>query len=296
MNVEVLISCMHQQDLRLAERTGIQTGALMINQCPGETKSVEKPLGAESSDGAQQDGLSIFRNQLEVITSADGNIRMLSTNTKGLSKSRNLAIRHAVGDICLLCDDDEKLAASYEKTIVRTYEELPDADLICFRIENQPSRLKQEVQRLNKWTALRIASWQITFRRSSIIKSGILFDEDMGAGTGNGGGEEVKFLRDCIQAGLKAYYVPDSIGTVAQTESTWFQGFNHDFFYRRGVTNRYMLGLPVSLAYALYYTLVKRKLYKGEVTPWQSFYYTVEGILANDIEKQKKRRKKVGKS
>lgn len=281
MNLEVLISCMNQQDMRIAEQTGIQTDALIINQCPQ----------AEYSDDASSD-----RNTISVQNSSHVNIRMLNTNTRGLSNSRNLAIQHASGDVCLLCDDDEQLDSSYEDTILKAYEALPDADIICFRISNQPSRLKQETQRLTKWTAMRIASWQITFRRESILKSGIRFDEDMGAGTGNGGGEEVKFLRDCIKAGLKAYYVPKSIGTVAQTESTWFKGFDRDFFYKRGITNRYMLGLPVSILYAAYYTLVKRDLYKEYVTPWQSFKYTVDGIIANDIGRKKKRRNSVGKS
>ena len=281
MNLEVLISCMNQHDMKIAEMTGIQTDTLIINQCP-QSEILNGMKSDQKTSGVQ--------NQTLV------NIRMLNTNTRGLSKSRNLAIQHASGDVCLLCDDDEQLVPSYEKIILKAYEALPDADIICFRISNQPSRLKQETQRLTKWTAMRIASWQITFRRDSIIKSGIRFDEDMGAGTGNGGGEEVKFLRDCIKAGLKAYYVPKSIGTVAQTESTWFQGFDRDFFYKRGITNRYMLGLPVSMLYAAYYTLVKRDLYKEYVTPWQSFKYTVDGIIANDIGRKKKRRNSVGKS
>ena len=277
MNLEVLISCMNQQDMKIAEQTGIQSDALIINQCPQ----------LEYSDDASSD-----KNTIAVQNSSRGNIRMLRTIARGLSKSRNLAIQHAVGDVCLLCDDDEQLNSSYGDTILKAYEALPDADIICFRISNQPSRLTQKTQRLTKWTAMRIASWQITFRRESILKSGIRFDEDMGAGTGNGGGEEVKFLRDCIKAGLKAYYVPKSIGIVAQTESTWFRGFDRDFFYKRGITNRYMLGLPVSILYAAYYTMVKRDLYKEYVTPWQSFRYTLDGIISNDLAKQKKRRVK----
>ena len=273
MNLEVLISCMNQQDMKIAEQTGIQSDALIINQCPQ----------LEYSDDASSD-----KNTIAVQNSSRGNIRMLRTIARGLSKSRNLAIQHAVGDVCLLCDDDEQLDSSYEKIILNAYEALPEADIICFRIANQPSRLKQKEQRLTKWTAMRIASWQITFRRESIINSGIRFDENMGAGTGNGGGEEVKFLRDCIGAGLNAYYVPNSIGVVAQTESTWFKGFNRDFFYKRGVTNRYMLGLPIAILYGIYYSFVKRNLYKAYVTPWQSFKYTLDGILADDISKQKK--------
>lgn len=273
MNLEVLISCMNQQDMKIAEMTGIQTDALIINQCP-QSEILNEIKSDQNTSGRQNKTLV--------------NIRMLNTNTRGLSKSRNVAIQHAVGDVCLLCDDDEQLDFSYEEIILKAYEALPDADIICFRIANQPSRLKQKTQRLTKWTAMRIASWQITFRREAIINSGIRFDENMGAGTGNGGGEEVKFLRDCIKAGLKAYYVPNSIGVVAQTESTWFKGFDRDFFYKRGVTNRYMLGLPMAILYAIYYSYVKRNLYKAYVTPWQSFKYTLDGILANDISNQKK--------
>lgn len=282
MNLEVLISCMNQENMQIIEDTGIYTDAIIINQCfEDRFKGIDD------------------RHDLQVMTSENNGehrFRMLTTDTKGLSVSRNLAIQHAEGDVCLLCDDDEKLDSDYRDTILDAYQELPDADIICFRIANQPSRLKQETQCLTKWTAMRIASWQITFRRESIIKSGIRFDENMGAGTGNGGGEEVKFLRDCIKAGLKAYYVPKSIGTVAQTESTWFKGFDRDFFYKRGITNRYMLGFPVSILYAGYYTLVKRDLYKEYVTPWQSFKYTLDGIIANDIGRKKKRRNSVGKS
>lgn len=281
MNLEVLISCMNQQNMKIAEMTGIQTDALIINQCP-QSEILNEIKSDQNTSGRQNKTLV--------------NIRMLNTNTRGLSKSRNLAIQHAVGDVCLLCDDDEQLDSSYEDTILNAYAELPDADIICFRISNQPSRLTQKTQRLTQWTAMRIASWQITFRRESILKRGIQFDENMGAGTGNGGGEEVKFLRDCIKAGLKSYYVPKSIGTVEQTDSTWFRGFNRDFFYKRGITNRYMLGLPVSILYAAYYTMVKRDLYKEYVTPWQSFKYTLDGIISNDIAKQKKRRNSVGKS
>lgn len=276
MNLEVLISCMNQENMQIIKDTGIYTDTIVINQCSGERFTDAN-----------------HRNCLEEILSGNKvkhKWRMLNTDTKGLSVSRNLAIRHAEGDICLLCDDDEKLDSDYSDTILDGYRELLDADIICFHISNQPSRLKQETQRLTKWTVMRIASWQITFRRDSIINSGIRFDEDMGAGTGNGGGEEVKFLRDCIKAGLKAYYVPKSIGTVAQTESTWFKGFDRDFFYKRGITNRYMLGLPLSILYAAYYTFVKKDLYKDYVTPWQSFKYTLDGIIANDIAKQKKRR------
>ena len=50
---------------------------------------------------------------------------------------------------------------------------------------------------------LRVCSCQITFKRASIIDNKLIFDVKLGAGTGNGAGEENKFLLDCYDKGLK---------------------------------------------------------------------------------------------
>ncbi len=273
--LEVLIAAMHQEDLNVAGRVGVRTDALIINQCPGEMpprpKTRQEKVLTDPSSGSIR-------------------VRMLTTPEKGLSRSRNLAIRHAEGDIALLCDDDESLAPDYAETIVRGYRELPEADIIAFRISNLPSRLRQKRQRLNRWTAMRISSCQITLRPERIRSSKVRFDEYLGAGSGNGGGEEVLFLRSCIAAGLKAYFIPESIGELTESDSSWFQGFTKEFFYQRGITNRYMLGLPVSVLYAFYYTAVKYPRYRGEISAWDALCCTLKGIRANDITKQRRKK------
>ena len=267
--LEVLISCMGQ-DISIAEKTGVRSDALIIDQCDENSREE-------------------IRN--EYLT------RMIRTTERGLSRSRNAAIRNAMGDIILFCDDDEHLDPGYRETILSAYEEIPDADLIAFRMKNQPSRLKQKKQRLNALTALRISSWQITCRTEAIRSKGIYFDTLMGAGSGNGAQEEVKFLRDCMKRGLKIWYVPEDIGEVANSyyetgdqEGTWFTGFDEKFFYQRGTSTRYMLGLPLSVLYAFYYTAGKRKMYGKYISPAKALQCTLSGILHNDLEKQKKER------
>ena len=274
--LEVLISCMHQDDLSIAERTGVRTDALIINQCPGEDPPRSK---------TKQETLLTIPENRKI------RVRMLTTPEKGLSRSRNLALRYAEGDIALICDDDERLAPDYAETILRGYRELPDADIIAFRIANRPCRLRPETQRLNRWTAMRISSWQITFRPHRIRKSRVRFDTLLGAGTGNGGAEEIMFLRSCIAAGLKAFYVPESIGEMMQSGSTWYQGHTKEFFYQRGITNRYMLGLPVSVLYAVYYTVVKYHEYRSEISAKDALWHTLKGIFANDIAKQRRKKR-----
>ncbi len=268
--LEVLISCMHQKDASKAESTNLHTDALMINQCDA--------------------------NQTDTFTVNGHAVKMISTTERGLSNSRNMAIANATGTIGLIADDDEHLLDTYEKTILSAYERIPDADIIAFRFTNQSSRLKQEEQQLTQWTALRVASWQISFRIDSVRRHGIQFDPYLGAGSGNGASEEIKFLRDCIHAGMKAYYVPEDIGTVGNdyyetadgSQSSWFNGFDEKFFYQRGIVNRYIYGLPVALFYAVYYTVTKKSMYGKYISPKNALLCTLKGIFNNDIAKQKK--------
>lgn len=263
LKLEVMISCMNQVDCSLVEKAGITSDVIMINQCDAE-------------------GTYRKNKSYQVI-------RRIDVKDRGLSKSRNLALDHINGDIGLLCDDDETFMPDYENVILAAFQDLPDADVVAFKIANQESRLKNHIQRLNFFTCLRISSWQIAFKTQSIRAKRIYFDEFMGAGTGNGGGEENKFLHDCLKAGLKLYYVPREIAVVAQEKSTWFYGFNKDFFYQRGTATRYMLGAPLAFFYAIYYVMMKQQMYRNTISPAKAFISTVHGILKNDIRQQKLR-------
>ena len=259
----VLVSCINQDTQSILQNTKITTNAVIVNQ------GKEDKVSQEEKDG----------NHFVYVDSSD----------TGLSNSRNLALQHANATIGLVCDDDEVLDDHYEETILKGYSSLSDADIIIFKMSNQPCKLKNQIYKLNKWDVLHVSSWQITFRIDSIKKKGLAFDPYMGAGTKNGASEEVKFLRDCLDAGLTIYYVPKDIGAVAQEESTWFKGYNKDFFYQRGVANRYMLGLFPALAYSFYYTLTKKKLYQNDLSFGSALYNDLRGVFSNDIAKQKKK-------
>lgn len=260
MKLEVLLSCMHQQDTGLVRRSRLTGDVLMINQCDREDIREEAgPLGR---------------------------VRMLSTTQRGLTKSRNMAIRNSQADVCLLCDDDEIFEPEYEKTILAAYRQLPQADVIIFKMKNRPASFDDRIQRLSFPKTMKVSSWQISFRRGSLEKAGVFFDEHLGAGTGNGGEEELKLLLDCQRAGLKIYYIPQVIASVAQTESTWFHGFDETFFENRGATTRYILGYALAVAYGIYYVLRKQPMYRQDISPGKALKATLRGIRRNKIGKQ----------
>lgn len=259
MKLEVLISCMHQKDASIIQRTNIQSDVLVINQCD-ENK-------VEEFD---------FKNK----KGENCHARIIYTQERGLSKSRNMAIRNAKGDICLLCDDDELFEDDYVQTIIRAFEENPKTAVITFLVllPNKNKYASKE-KNIGYIGAMRAHSVEIAFRRKSILDKGICFDELMGSGTGNGGGEEIKFLFDCLSNGLKIRYCPTKIASVAQTDSKWFDGFTNKYFLNRGWSNRRILGLPLACCYALYFSVKNHPKYRLDNTFWNALYYQLKGTF-----------------
>lgn len=255
------MSCMHQKDFSLIEESGITGDVLIINQADQNSERSE------------------HRNSQTV--------RMITTTERGLSRSRNMAIQNSSGDICLLCDDDELFVEGYEEIVLNAFRSRPDADVIAFNIKNKVTRLSDKMQKLGYLGCLKIASYQIAFRREAILNKEIEFDPFMGAGSGNGGGEENKFLWDCLKKGLHIYYSPSVIAAVLEKESTWFFGFDKNFFYQRGAATRYMMGRLPSIFYGLYYLLRKHALYKETISMAGAARELFRGISDNPITLQK---------
>ncbi len=218
LKLEVLISAMHQKDFSIAENTGIKGDLLIINQC--------------DEDSYQE-------KQTE-----SGLWRMISTAERGLSKSRNMALDNARGDILLFADDDEVLEDNYEDFILNAYKELPDASAIVFNINRINNNLKKTYYKIGK---IRLApsyrgygSPMITVRLKDIDKHGIRFNEKFGAGTAWGGGEENLFQKDIQKNKLKIYEYPATIATIDYGNgSQWFEGYDQKYFYNLGAFCKY---------------------------------------------------------
>lgn len=258
---EHLISSMHEKNFSMMENSLIDADALLINQCDEEAE--------------------------ESIVHENVRWRMIRTRERGLSRSRNLAIKNARGEVCLICDNDERFVEGYVQKISDAYTKCPQADIIIFDIGNHPKRIKKIPHQMKYFELLRVSSWQISFRTSSLQEKEVSFDERMGAGTGNGAEEEVKFLMDCYRAGLRIWYVPTVIADLVENESTWFHGFDEKFFENRGMTTRYILGLPLSCLYGIYYVVMKRSMYQKDLSMTRAVKALFRGIFQNRLSRMK---------
>lgn len=252
MNLEILLSCMNQHDLGIVGKSGISSDVLIINQSHKDDYIQEK------------------RNFL---------IRMISTTEKGLSRSRNMAIRRANNEICLICDDDEKFVPGYENEILKAFQILPDADVLIFQIDYKKKKRVPVVKRVNYLSALQISSVQIAFRRRKIIDNNIFFDETVGSGVSKAGGEEVLFLYECMKKKLRIFYYPSLIAQVGTQDSKWFKGYSKIYFYDRGVVTRKMMGRVLALVYGAYFLLFKYRSYRKDISVGNALTELIKGIF-----------------
>ena len=120
------------------------------------------------------------------------------------------------------------------KNILQAFERHPKADIITFALrygEKKFANIEKEVKYVE---AMKTSSLQIAFRRKKIQKHRLSFNIKMGSGTGNGGGEEIKFLFDCLKAGLVIWYVPIIIASIQDgSKSQWFKGFTRQYFFNK---------------------------------------------------------------
>lgn len=262
MTFNLLISCMHQNDTSIIERSNVQSDAVVVNQCDHDS--------INEFDFVNKDGRTCH-------------VKFINTTERGLSRSRNLAIRHAWADICLICDDDEILADDCEDSIIRAYSENPDAGLIAFALirNDNGKQYPKERKMLGFKQILKTSSLQLTFSRNLIKKHGIMFDEKMGSGTGNGGGEENMFMFAVKKRKIKMLYYPHVIATVNPGESQWFCGYNQRYFENLGWTDRRLFGPILGLIYLIYWPIFRRGEYaKDGVTTLQALKSSLRGYFS----------------
>lgn len=207
-------------------------------------------------------------------------VRVVEVNEKGLSRSRNRALKESTADICLIADDDIWYEEALEENICKAFEEHPTYDLIAFYVERSSSYTHKElgsIHEVHKLQSLSLMSVQIAFQRNRILEKGIQFDENFGAGSGKYiCGEENIFLMDCLKKGCKILYVPISIAKTDDSDSTWFQGYDEVYFRSKGAVFQRLFP-KTGLCMIYVFAIIKVSMYKGEMKFRKALSYMKQG-------------------
>lgn len=260
MNLEVLVSTMNRNSLELIDKMNIKSDCLIINQ---------------SSD--------VIQNLKDDTVN---NLRMLSYRERGLSKSRNRAIEESIGDICLIADDDVVYSNDYVEKIVDAHKKHSDYDIIVFAVPtsniDRSKKYYSKMKRMGYIRSLKVASFEISFKKKSIIDKNIRFNENFGAGSGKVAmGEENIFLYECLRKGLKILYLPIEIGVVTHEESTWFKGYSDKYF--RDLGTCYAAMSPrYKYILAIQFIVRKYSKYKNSITIFRALKNILIGVKAHN--------------
>ncbi len=253
MKFQVLVSTMNQKDYALLEKMNINSDVVVVNQCD-----------KESEETTEYNGYTV---------------KWINTTERGLSRSRNMAIQNATADICILSDDDEVFDDDYAKTITETFVENPDVSLIRFKLEGIERKYKTyptEKLKIGYAGSMHISSVEIAFRLKDIKDNNLSFDTNIGAGTDFLMGEENAFLFGCLRKNLKIVFVPKAIAKLHLGVSTWFDGYNEQYFIGRGAALAAMK-TPITSVLIVLWALKKRSLYIDKLTVIQAIKFMQKG-------------------
>lgn len=207
-HVTVLITSMHQSDFSILKKMNVSSNAIIANQ-----------------DG---------RNSISV----DGNNLLITTNTLGLSRNRNIALAHTdqKDDIVVFADDDLIFNDNYEEVIIGEFQKYPYAEAIKFNIHDLSNERKISMRRISKFgkaTRKNMSSSGVcglAIRQSVIVKNNMHFNEFFGTGTNNYCGEDTIFIQEMINKRVRFYRSPIDVAGIYQKESSWFKGYDHKYF------------------------------------------------------------------
>jgi glycosyltransferase involved in cell wall biosynthesis len=217
------------------------------------------------------------RNEIDSMNYKNYKVTIVCSTDRGLSKSRNLALKHARADIVVIADDDIQYVDGYSKKIIEAYDKINDADIITFKVR-EDKKYFSHIKKLNKILVHKITSYEITMCLHKI--KNIRFNEIFGTGSGYfSHGEENIFLTDCIRKGERIYFYPQNIADLLEDErpSTWFIGYDRRYFIDQGALY-YKLSNFFFFFYILQFALRKYKLYKRNFGILTALYYMVKGI------------------
>lgn len=272
MSIQVLVATMHQKkdDYSLLDRLNVQSGAVVINQCN--------------------------RDEIYTIEYKGNQIVWVDSTERGLSRSRNMAIRYADAEFCLLVDDDEILVPNYYDIIEKAFADNSSASIIRFQIagiEKQFKRYPTNQQDMGFLKSMKISSVEIAFRRKAIIENNLKFDELLGSGAEFSHGEENAFVFDCLKHGLEIIYIPKIISKLHIGDSTWFDGYNKKYFIGSGASyvamSRKLAGILI-----LQFAVRRYSLYKSEMSFIKAICYMFEGKAAYIQMKRQRKTERLG--
>lgn len=206
------------------------------------------------------------------------NVKYFCMFEKWLSKNRNNAISKSTTDICYICDDDLNFIDWFENIIKDKYLQ-NNYDVITFQAENGnwKKHFKLLEWKHNMLSVLKIWSWGITFRRNSLSKIWMKFDENFWLWTKFPVWEENIFLTDCIKSKLNVYHFDNSI-VIHPDESSWMN-YRDELIIARIKVFKRLFWFFWWILWVIYFTIFDYNIYKNKYSIKNFFILSFKSLI-----------------
>lgn len=203
-------------------------------------------------------------------------VTIVNTKDKGCSKNRNHILTYSDADIVLFADDDEIFTNNYYSIITEAFISNKEAEAIYFAVsvnkESRPVRIFNKNKKASWKDISALGVWGLAIKRETIKKYNLSFDENFGPGSKCPMGEDSIYLRDLIKASNEVYTNTALISYIEQYQSTWFKGYNKDYFINLGKATKRLY------PYTFLYRVMKNIIYylKRGINPFKVMFYMIK--------------------
>jgi len=209
---------------------------------------------------------NIFKENINEFLKLRKDVSYIYFFEKGLSRNRNRSMEVSKGDICLVTDDDIKFKDGAFKAILSSFRELPEADIMTYKTEfpdgKQYKSYKPGINIHTKRSSMRVSSFEIAYKRESINRTNLRWDEHFGLG-GNPYTNHMEniFMCDALDRDLKCYLYPKTL-VIHPFDNSGFNYSDH-LVFSKGAAFRRMFGVKAFFI-NLIFALKKWNFYKNQ--------------------------------
>lgn len=184
-------------------------------------------------------------------------VRLFTIQGSGLSNNRNNALKHAVGELLLITDDDVGFMPDWSEKIASAFDEMHDAQVITFRVETPEGRPFKKYYpngfTHTKLSIFRVSSIEVCVKRIAIVESKVCFDPTYGLNAHYLACEETVFLSDLRKKNARIR-ASDKVIAIHAKESSGSDYSRAASCIVRGAVIRRVFGIfgfPLVLAFSI---------------------------------------------
>ena len=202
----------------------------------------------------------------------------IKTEELGLSKSRNLALKHSSPDkeFLIFADDDFRFVKNYKELIDRTINQIGNADVIVFPCTTEQGKLRRAYKlgdELSFSKCLGLCSAELMYKKSFLLEHKLSFNTKFGLGATYPSGEEAILVSELRKKGGKILSTDQPL-VIHPEETSGDQHQSKSQVQTKAAVLREIFKHYYIFA-AIAYSIAKYPLYKKHFSLFQFFKFMI---------------------